>query len=198
MLNALTGRNPWRAPATRRAAHSRLISLILATASPSSICRATVSPKHRRRGVGQWTRLIRDYLRGRVGLRRLCLLIDARHGLKPVDREIMVDARQVRGRLSDRTDEVRQSEGIAATDGATEKTVGEYRAGAPQVIATSARHGVGIADFRAELALLSARRSLGKTTPEFPRREETEKSDDDDHPQPVRNASKTGLPAPVF
>ena len=39
--------------------------------------------------VAAWTRLIRDYLRGRVGLRRLCLLIDARHGLKPVDREIM-------------------------------------------------------------------------------------------------------------
>ena len=32
--------------------------------------------------IAQWTRLIRDYLRGRAELRRLCLLIDARHGIK--------------------------------------------------------------------------------------------------------------------
>ena len=31
--------------------------------------------------VAAWTRLLRDYLRGRVGLRRLCLLLDARHGI---------------------------------------------------------------------------------------------------------------------
>ncbi len=39
--------------------------------------------------VDQWTNLIRDYLRGRVTLRRVCLLIDARHGLKPSDKEMM-------------------------------------------------------------------------------------------------------------
>ncbi len=29
-----------------------------------------------------WTRLMRAYLRGRASLRRVCLLIDGRHGLK--------------------------------------------------------------------------------------------------------------------
>ncbi|MDP6258231.1 MAG: ribosome biogenesis GTP-binding protein YihA/YsxC, partial [Rhodospirillales bacterium] len=39
--------------------------------------------------VDQWTRLIKSYLRGRVQLRRVCLLIDSRHGLKDTDREAM-------------------------------------------------------------------------------------------------------------
>src|SRR3979409_2132098 len=36
-----------------------------------------------------WTRLIRDYLRGRRELKRVFLLIDARHGIKPNDEETM-------------------------------------------------------------------------------------------------------------
>ena len=39
--------------------------------------------------VEAWTRLVRDYLRGRARLARVFLLIDARHGLKPPDLEIM-------------------------------------------------------------------------------------------------------------
>lgn len=39
--------------------------------------------------VQVWTRLIHDYLRGRPQLRRVFLLIDIRHGIKPVDENIM-------------------------------------------------------------------------------------------------------------
>ncbi|MFN5902456.1 MAG: ribosome biogenesis GTP-binding protein YihA/YsxC, partial [Novosphingobium sp.] len=39
--------------------------------------------------VEQWKRLVRDYLRGRVELKRTLLLIDSRHGVKPVDAEMM-------------------------------------------------------------------------------------------------------------
>ena len=39
--------------------------------------------------IAAWTRLVNGYLKGRPGLRRVCLLIDARHGPKDVDREIM-------------------------------------------------------------------------------------------------------------
>ena len=39
--------------------------------------------------IAEWTALIEDYLRGRAGLRRVCLLIDARHGLKETDRQVM-------------------------------------------------------------------------------------------------------------
>jgi len=39
--------------------------------------------------VEAWRRLVRDFLRGRVVLKRTLLLIDARHGIKPVDAEMM-------------------------------------------------------------------------------------------------------------
>ncbi len=39
--------------------------------------------------IKQWARLIGDYLRGRATLKRVLVLVDSRHGLKPVDREIM-------------------------------------------------------------------------------------------------------------
>ena len=39
--------------------------------------------------VEAWTTLVKDYLRGRADLKRVFLLIDARHGIKAVDREII-------------------------------------------------------------------------------------------------------------
>ena len=39
--------------------------------------------------VDKWQRLLKNYLSGRVSLRRVFLLVDARHGPKPVDEEIM-------------------------------------------------------------------------------------------------------------
>lgn len=45
--------------------------------------------KQSKQKIGAWNRLIKDYLRGRPNLRRVCLLIDSRHGIKPNDVEIM-------------------------------------------------------------------------------------------------------------
>ena len=39
--------------------------------------------------VKRWRFLINDFLRGRAVLKRALVLVDSRHGLKPVDREIM-------------------------------------------------------------------------------------------------------------
>ena len=39
--------------------------------------------------IRKWRHLINDFLRGRAVLKRALVLIDARHGIKPVDREIM-------------------------------------------------------------------------------------------------------------
>ena len=39
--------------------------------------------------VARWKQLVDSYLRGRTVLKRACLLIDARHGLKDSDREVM-------------------------------------------------------------------------------------------------------------
>ena len=46
-------------------------------------------PKRQKRKVAAWGEVLRDYLRGRVTLRRVFVLIDSRHGIKPVDHEIL-------------------------------------------------------------------------------------------------------------
>ena len=110
--------------------------------------------------VAAWTRLVRDYLRGRVGLRRLCLLIDARHGLKPTDREIMdllEESAVVFQIVLTKTDKCKNLPKLLAE---TEKAVGEYRAGAPLVLATSSRQNRGVPELRAELAKLALDEAL--------------------------------------
>ncbi len=39
--------------------------------------------------IAAWTRLMHDYLRGRATLKRVYVLIDGRHGLKPIDNEML-------------------------------------------------------------------------------------------------------------
>jgi GTP-binding protein len=110
--------------------------------------------------VTAWTRLIQDYLKGRVGLRRLCLLIDARHGLKPVDLEIMdlmENSAVVFQVVLTKCDKAKKLPQLIA---ATEKTVSRYRAGSPQIIFTSSRQNLGIANLRAELAKLAVDKAL--------------------------------------
>lgn len=110
--------------------------------------------------VTTWTRLIQDYLKGRVGLRRLCLLIDARHGLKPVDREIMdlmESSAVVFQVVLTKCDKAKKLPQLIE---ATEKTVSRYRAGSPQIISTSSRQNLGIANLRAELAKLAVDKAL--------------------------------------
>ena len=105
--------------------------------------------------VDAWTRLVEDYLRGRVGLRKLCLLIDARHGVKPVDREIMdlLEAAAVVFQVVlTKTDKAKRLDDLVRN---TAAVVDGYRAGAPEILLTSARRGEGIPELRAELAKLA-------------------------------------------
>ena len=59
--------------------------------------------------VERWQALLRAYLAGRPTLRRAFVLIDARHGLKPVDEEIMDAARPLGGHLPGGADQGRQA-----------------------------------------------------------------------------------------
>ena len=105
--------------------------------------------------VDAWTRLVKDYLRGRVGLRKLCLLIDARHGVKPVDRKIMdlLEAAAVVFQVVlTKTDKAKRLDDLVRN---TAAVVDGYRAGAPEILLTSARRGEGIPELRAELAKLA-------------------------------------------
>lgn len=103
--------------------------------------------------VKRWRFLVNDYLRGRQVLKRAVVLIDSRHGVKPVDREIMdmLDAAAVGYRLVlTKADKIKATE-LAAVRTATEAEARKRPAAFPQLIATSSEKGVGIAEVRAAL-----------------------------------------------
>jgi len=106
--------------------------------------------------VKKWRFLVNDYLRGRAVLKRALVLIDARHGIKDVDREVMkmLDDAAVSYRLVlTKADKIKAS----ALAEVTERTVAEARqrpAAHPDIIATSSEKGMGIAELRA--AILSS------------------------------------------
>lgn len=113
--------------------------------------------------VDRWNRLIRMYLKGRVGLRRLCLLIDSRHGVKASDRQVMdmLDEAAVAYQLVlTKTDKIRRAELDDRMRGVADE-IRKRAAASPHILATSAQDGTGIAELRAELAALAAPAPLG-------------------------------------
>jgi GTP-binding protein len=110
-----------------------------------------------REDVAQWTALTRDFLRGRSVLRRVCLLIDSRHGLKQVDMEIMdlLDEAAVNYQIVlTKTDKIKET-ALAQLLAATTKQIARRPAAHPLVRATSSEKGDGIDLLRAELAALA-------------------------------------------
>lgn len=108
--------------------------------------------------IGRWTALTRDYLRGRPSLKRVILLIDGRHGLKPDDKDVMdaLDKAAVTYQLVlTKADKVKPTE-IAATAEATRAAIAKRPAAHPEIIATSSETGLGIEALRAEIAALAA------------------------------------------
>ncbi len=107
--------------------------------------------------VDAWTRLIKTYLKGRSVLRRALLLIDARHGVKDVDREIMklLDTCAVvyQGVLT-KADKLKDAQLLAVTE-AVGAELKKRPAAHPILHVTSSETGLGIAELRAELAELA-------------------------------------------
>jgi GTP-binding protein len=100
--------------------------------------------------VKKWRFLVNDYLRGRQVLKRTLVLIDSRHGIKDVDREVleMLDVAAVSYRIVlTKTDKVKASD-LAAVQAATEAEARKHPAAHPEVIATSSEKGMGIAELR--------------------------------------------------
>jgi GTP-binding protein len=105
-----------------------------------------------------WTRLIRDYLRGRRELKRVFLLIDARHGLKPNDKETMklLDEAAVSYQVVlTKADKPKASELAAVQDKVTSE-LAKHPAAHPQILTTSARMGGGIEELRAAIAAFTS------------------------------------------
>jgi GTP-binding protein len=106
--------------------------------------------------IKRWTALVRDYLRGRPSLKRVFLLIDARHGVKATDVEVMdaLDLAAVSYQiLLTKSDKPKSSE-LAAVEAATRSAIAKRPAAHPVIIATSSETGAGIEHARAEIAAL--------------------------------------------
>ncbi|SEM39736.1 GTP-binding protein [Sphingomonas gellani] len=101
--------------------------------------------------VKQWRFLVNDFLRGRQALKRGLVLIDARHGIKDVDREIldMLDKAAVGYHLVlTKADKVKATE-LADVIGRTTEEGRKRPAAHPEILATSSEGGMGIAELRA-------------------------------------------------
>ncbi len=102
----------------------------------------------------QFQNLGRDYLRGRPNLKRVYLLIDARHGLKAPDGEALdaLDVAAVSYQIVlTKADKMKPAEVAAMTD-KTLKHIAKRPAAFPRVVATSAETGWGMPELRAEIA----------------------------------------------
>jgi GTP-binding protein len=106
--------------------------------------------------VAGWNRLIQDYLKGRASLRRVFLLIDARHGLKTSDAptlELMDEAAVSYQAVLTKADKVKAGE-LEKMIERTAKELSKHPAAFPEIIATSARKGTGMAELRAAILTL--------------------------------------------
>lgn len=106
--------------------------------------------------VEKWQRLLKAYLQGRQTLRRAFVLIDHRHGIKEVDKEILtlLDQAAVPFQVV-----LTKSDKVKAKDrervlAQVRKALAKHPAAFPEIVATSSEKGEGIATLRAIIATL--------------------------------------------
>ncbi len=107
--------------------------------------------------IAAWTDLVNTYLQGRAKLRRVCLLVDSRHGLKDVDREIMtmLDKAAVNYQIILTKVDKSKQEDLKSVVEKTEKELAKRPAAHPEIVMTSSAKGIGIEALRAEIASLA-------------------------------------------
>ncbi len=101
--------------------------------------------------VDTWKKLVRDFLRGRAVLKRTLLLVDARHGIKPVDAEMMamLDEAAVGYRIVlTKADKLKPTQ-LADVLAATEAEARKHPAAFPVLHVTSSETKQGIDELRA-------------------------------------------------
>ena len=100
--------------------------------------------------IRKWRHLINDYLRGRAALKRALVLIDSRHGLKDVDRDVMRmmdDAAVGYHLVLTKGDKIKPTE-LDKVRQATAEEAARHPAAHPTLFATSSETGAGIAELR--------------------------------------------------
>ncbi len=154
LVNALTGRRTL-ARTSSNPGHTRQINffdlagrLFLVDLPGYGFARVSRSMKE------AWQDLASAYLRGRPTLKRVCLLIDSRHGVKEADRETMrnLDSAAVSYQLVlTKTDRLKVAD-VARAVAAAEAVARQHGAAHPEVLPTSSETGFGIPELRAEVA----------------------------------------------
>ena len=160
LINALTGRS-----ALARTSHTpgRTQELIFFTGTSDLVLvdmpgygYAAVSKSK----VQAWTALIHEFLHGRANLARVYVLIDARHGLKPVDEDILktFDKAGVSYQIVlTKADRIGEDE-LASRVAETKAALAKHPAAHPELIATSSRSGHGLPELRAAVIRLLSER----------------------------------------
>ncbi|PJI93158.1 GTP-binding protein [Yoonia maricola] len=104
--------------------------------------------------VEKWQRLLKQYLQGRQTLRRVFVLIDARHGAKAVDEEIMslLDSAAVTFQVVMTKVDKLKGDALQASLDKTRAALAKHPAAFPELILTSSEKGDGIKTLRAIIA----------------------------------------------
>ena len=163
LINALTGRN-----ALARTSHTpgRTQELIFFEGADKDGLRLVDMPGYGYASapkvkIASWTALIHKFLQGRSSLARVYVLVDARHGLKDVDLDVLktLDKSAVSYQLVlTKADQVKPSE-LEETLAATVTALAKHPAAFPDVLVTSSRTGAGMAELRAAMMRLLGERS---------------------------------------
>ncbi|WP_193368839.1 ribosome biogenesis GTP-binding protein YihA/YsxC [Pelagibius marinus] len=157
LLNALTGRKNL-ARASNTPGRTRLLNffslggrLILVDLPGYGYARASKTD------IARWNQLTRGYLRGRSQLRRVCLLVDSRHGLKNSDLQVMeeLDSDAVSYQIVlTKADKVKPGP-LKRLVKETQEAIARHPAAHPLCLPTSAETGAGLPELRAALAALA-------------------------------------------
>ena len=155
LINGLTGRHGL-ARASNEPGRTREVNLFLLDGRLRLVdlpgygfARASKSDTSKFQNLG------RSYLRGRPNLKRVYLLIDARHGLKDVDKEALdaLDLAAVSYQIVlTKADKLRSSAAVEKVAAETLKAVSKRPAAFPRVAVTSSEIGTGLPELRAEIA----------------------------------------------
>jgi GTP-binding protein len=163
LINALTGRN-----ALARTSHTpgRTQELIFFEGPDKEGLRLVDMPGYGyasapKAKIASWTALIHKFLQGRSSLARVYVLVDARHGLKDVDLDVLktLDRSAVSYQVVlTKADQVKATE-LEENFAAAVAALAKHPAAFPEVLVTSSRTGAGMAELRAAMMRLLGERS---------------------------------------
>jgi GTP-binding protein len=108
--------------------------------------------------VKRWRHLVNDYLRGRTALKRALVLVDSRHGLKEVDREMMrmLDEAAVGYHIVLTKGDKVKAAALGVLYETTALEAAKHPAAHPSIFTTSSETGTGIAELRSAIVEAAA------------------------------------------